>query len=215
LAKAKVKATDAGADPDQGLVDQLVLVESAINPFLVNAKITSTYAKATAPRADYAAIVVGLSQNFRDIAAGDMRRPKAMLYAQTVALQAVFALLMQRAMGTNCVPRCNEPTLALALKCQAQCRATLETLGEMVNPKSATFVQQANIAGQQLVTNHSRARGRRGKTRDEPKELLMEATRETLDATGKGAAGAVDIRLGTVDARDRPANHRGQGPELP
>jgi hypothetical protein len=44
--------------------------------------------------------------------------------------------------------------MRLALKAQSQCRATLETLVNIKNPRPVAFVQQANIAnGPQRVNN--------------------------------------------------------------
>lgn len=215
-ANAKIEDASAGADLDQALADRIALAEVAINPFLPSAKIAAAFARGASGQADCAAIAVALSQNFRDIAAGDMRRPEAMLYSQAVALQTIFALLAQRAMGTNCVPRCNEPTLALALKCQAQSRATLETLGELVNPRSATFVQQANVAGQQLVQNMSTARADQGKISTPSNQLLSEDNnRETLEPGRTKPAIEIDPQLAAVAQEHRADNHRRQGPQLP
>jgi transposase InsO family protein len=45
--------------------------------------------------------------------------------------------------------------MRLALKAQSQCRATVEALAEMKNPKPVAYVQQANIAnGPQQVNNN-------------------------------------------------------------
>jgi hypothetical protein len=52
-----------------------------------------------------------------------------------------------------------ETYLRLALKAQAQCRATLETLAEVKNPKPPTFVRQQNVAYQQQVNNGDPANG--------------------------------------------------------
>ena len=47
-----------------------------------------------------------------------------------------------------------ETYLRLALKAQAQCRATVEALAEIKNPRPVAFVKQANIAqGPQQVNN--------------------------------------------------------------
>lgn len=49
--------------------------------------------------------------------------------------------------------------LRLALKAQAQSRATVEALAEVKNPRSVAFVKQANIAhGHQQVDNPGAAR---------------------------------------------------------
>ena len=51
-----------------------------------------------------------------------------------------------------------ESYLRLALKAQAQSRATVEALAEMKNPHPVSFVKQANIAhGNQQVNNGGKA----------------------------------------------------------
>lgn len=52
--------------------------------------------------------------------------------------------------------------LRLALKAQAQCRATLQTLAEIKNPRPVAFVKQANIA-HGPATGEQRDAGGRGK----------------------------------------------------
>jgi hypothetical protein len=53
--------------------------------------------------------------------------------------------------------------LRLALRAQTQCRSTVETLAEIKNPTSATFVRQANMAhGPQQVNNGTQTPVARG-----------------------------------------------------
>lgn len=72
-----------------------------------------------------------------------------------MALNAIFNELARRAannMGTYLGT--TETYLRLALKAQAQSRATVEALAEMKKPHSVAFVKQANIAhGPQQVNN--------------------------------------------------------------
>lgn len=42
----------------------------------------------------------------------------------------------------------------MALKAQAQCRATLEALAEIKNPRPVAFVKQANISGEHQQVNN-------------------------------------------------------------
>jgi hypothetical protein len=84
---------------------------------------------------------------------GDLASMEAMLVSQAMALQAIFTSLAVRAEQHN-DHRLREGTLALALKAQAQGRATIQALADLKNPPRATFVQQANIAaGAQQVNN--------------------------------------------------------------
>lgn len=105
---------------------------------------------------EIAALVRDLRDQTRAVTQeGDMRAPEAMLYGQAVALQTIFTSLSRRAaLNVGEYMNAAERYLRLALKAQAQCRATLETLHEMKNPRPVAFVQQANIAhGPQQVNN--------------------------------------------------------------
>lgn len=84
---------------------------------------------------------------------GDLRAAETMLTAQASALNAMFGELARRAAlnkGGN-LPA-TETYMRLALKAQAQCRATVETLAAMKNPP-VVFARQANInnGGQQQI----------------------------------------------------------------
>jgi hypothetical protein len=96
----------------------------------------------------------------------------------------------------------------LALKAQAQCRATIETLAVMKNPP-AVFARQANIAhGPQQVNNGTGPSSRAGNQETEPNKLL-EAPRERLDSGTSSAAGEGDQELAPVGTRHRAAKPRG------
>lgn len=90
---------------------------------------------------------------------GDMGDIEAMLFNQALTLQTMFTALSRRAANnvgeyTNTV----DLYMKLAFKAQAQCRSTLEALAEIKQPRSATFVRQANIAnGPQQVNNGNAA----------------------------------------------------------
>jgi hypothetical protein len=89
-------------------------------------------------------------------AAGDLSEVKAMLVAQAMACNAVFADQMRRAaMNANSNPEASETYLRTGFKAQAQSRATTETLAEIVNPRPI-FInpRQVNHAnGPQQINN--------------------------------------------------------------
>ncbi len=166
----------------------------------------------------------GLSQGLKDATArvtkdGDMREPEAMLYGQAVALQTIFTNLSRRAAkNAGEYIGAAETYLRLALKAQAQCRATLETLHEMKNPRPVAFVRQANIAhGPQQVNigteppkaaEYAQASAHPGETVSAPTELLEDCThgRTQLDARATTAASRTHPQLEPVGALDRPAH---------
>ena len=102
--------------------------------------------------------LMDLTRELRDqgdaVNRGDFTVSERMLNGQAVALNAMFAELARRAalnMGEH-LPAA-ETFMRLALKAQAQCRATIETLAAMKNPP-VVFARQANISnGPQQVNN--------------------------------------------------------------
>ena len=66
--------------------------------------------------------------------------------AQAVALNTIFGELARRSalnMGEHL--DASERYMRLALKAQGQCRATLQTLADIKNPRPVSFVNHANI----------------------------------------------------------------------
>ena len=81
-----------------------------------------------------------------------LRQVEEMLLAQANALNAMFTSLAERATKQEYMKNM-EAFTRLALKAQSQCRATLETLAEIKQPRHVVIAQQANLAHQQQVNN--------------------------------------------------------------
>ena len=102
----------------------------------------------------------------------------------------------------------------LALKAQSQCRATLQTLSDVKHPKQATFINQANIAGQQQVNNgvlpNETPRAREEKP-VQSNELLKDTRNDTeiigMDSGTTRSASGADSQLEAVGALNG-AKHR-------
>jgi hypothetical protein len=138
---------------------------------------------------------------------GDLREVEAILTAQALALNAIFTQMAVYS-GLNIRHSLDvaDRLLRLALRAQAQCRATLETLAALKNPPAAVFARQANIAhGPQQVNNGGSA-GPTGNPQLAQNELLKHQDGERLDAGAAGAAGASGAALATVGARDWPTH---------
>jgi hypothetical protein len=109
-----------------------------------------------------------------------------------------------------------ETHLALALKAQAQCRATLTALADIKNPRPVSFVQQANIAnGPQQVNNGTAkpdqyAQAHAEKSAVAQNELLEHQHGNTLDAGTQGETGRVGRKVEALAPRHRAANRRRQ-----
>lgn len=96
-------------------------------------------------------LVVEMKKAGDEAVAGDMGRVERMLANQMLTLDMLFNNLAQRS-GRQDTFKGIEVLMRLALKAQAQARATAETLSVIKNP--TTFIRQANIAhGHQQVNN--------------------------------------------------------------
>ena len=118
--------------------------------------------------------------------AGDLSDLEAMLISQATALQAIFASFARRAVSQQ-YQKNLEAFMGMALKAQAQSRATISALVDLKYPRQATFVKQANIAhGPQQVNNGTHAK----QLESQRNELLEDASyeRAQLDAGTTPAA---------------------------
>ena len=147
---------------------------------------------------------------------GSLATAERMLFAQAATLNAMFAELTRRAalnMGQHL--DATETYLRLALKAQAQSRATVQTLVEAKQPRTVAFVRQANIAQQQQVNNGAAVSHTR--TEDSPKpanELLEDARHEQQQRMVPGASAAPargDPAVEAVGKVHRAEDARGQG----
>ena len=103
--------------------------------------------------ADMSVLIERLRDTFAEVKGGDLHTLEAMLISQATALQTIFTSLARRAQSQE-YQKHLESFLGLALKAQAQSRATISALVDLKYPRQATFVKQANIAhGPQQVNN--------------------------------------------------------------
>jgi hypothetical protein len=98
-------------------------------------------------------LILGLQDTCKDVHAGDLKSVETMLVTQAKALQTIFSSLARKA-HVQTHQKHYEAFLGLALKAQAQSRATITALVDLKYPRQATYVKQANIAhGAQQVNN--------------------------------------------------------------
>jgi hypothetical protein len=158
---------------------------------------------------DLGELITGLKEQVRQVQDGNMGRVEAMLYGQAMTLQTIFTSLARKAVAQEYLKQF-QANLSLALKAQAQCRATLEALAEIKNPRPVSFVKQANIAnGPQQVNNGSTHAGTHAhpeKSTGTKNELLEHQHGNYLDAGAQGTAGGADTHLEAVGAGQRAAH---------
>lgn len=159
LAKAASNANVLQIVDDKSKSRERLLAEVGLSPCGGSADTARTFASAFAGTLHIGDAIAVLKDKAGKVHRGDLSEAEATLTAQAVALDAIFNGLAKRAalnMGQH-LDAC-ETYLRLALKAQAQCRATLETLAEIKYPKAPTFVRQQNVAYQQQVNNGSHSR---------------------------------------------------------
>ncbi len=104
--------------------------------------------------------------------------------------------------------------MRLALKAQSQCRATIESLAEIKNPRPVAFVQQANIAhGPQQVNNETTTRpGAGAENQNQTNEVLEGSGNGNWLEQGTAGTGFTgDSSLATMGQGDGTEVCRGQG----
>ena len=168
-------------------------------------------------------LIKDLRKQIKDLQAGDMREVEAMLYGQAVTLQTIFTSLARKAVAQDYLKQF-QVNLTLALKAQAQCRATLEALAEIKNPRPVLITKQANIAsGNQQVNNcgtppvPDRELTQTGTVRagahahvveifSQQNELLEAPNGNQLDTRTAGTSGRDDSHLETMGTSYRAAH---------
>ena len=142
------------------------------------------------------------------INSGDVRRAESILAAQAHTLDGLFANLALRANASASLDQFDS-YLRLALKAQSQCRATLQTLGELKAPRQVAFVKQANIGNNVQVNNESAAPlVRARKTKKTQSELLEVENGEWLDTRAQSTPSGFNSHAQTVAKEHRPAQRR-------
>lgn len=209
------KALTVILTPDK--TPEQAVAEVALNPAVNAATVVDTYQKnIMGDDVDTDALVATLRASMDRSVAGDTSGLEAMLIGQATALQTIFVSLAKRAHHQQFQQHL-EAFLGLALKAQAQSRATIQAVIDLKFPRQATFVKQANIAhGPQQVNNApapkphppTNKRARAGKTESAQTELLEQQHGERMDTGKTGAAGGADPHMETMEAVHRPQNTR-------
>ena len=84
-----------------------------------------------------------LAEHSQELSSGKLDRMEAMLATQAHVLQSVFTKYVGVASRAEYLVQF-KGYMGIALKAQNQCRQTISVLGELKNPKRATFIKQQN-----------------------------------------------------------------------
>lgn len=205
-ATGKEKTRSAQPAPGQTKEDQLARL--AMSPIVGNAKVAQQFSKGTLGTIDLVAATAEMRRQCDGLAKNGQGGLEEMLLTQAVALNTVFGELSRRAaLNLGEYMQATETYLRLALKAQAQCRATIETLAEIRNPRPVAFVKQANIAHGPQQVNNAPPPLAHGKTEKSANELLEHKHEQWLDTGTPGTSGGDDPAMATLAKVHRPRQH--------
>ena len=208
----KLKKSSAMGEPitpEQAEQDQLI-VKAVLRPS-VSAGVTLHALRPTGHELQIDALIAELLTQVTAVVAGKMDRMEGYLAAQVITLDGLFNSLARRAaLNMGEYVSAAETYLRLALKAQAQCRATVESLGNLKNPRPVAYVGQVNNANGPQQVNNSRAEpnsrtstGAHAGARENEiqlNRLLEQSHGERLDTSTAGTAVSPDTQLETVGA---------------
>ena len=128
-----------------GKTHDRLLADVVAQGLVVNASTAMRFVKPEYSGLSLTDMVASLRESGEAMTRNDMALAERMLYAQTVALNAMFGE-MARVAHCNLFknPEVADRYMRLSLRAQSQSRATVETLAAMKNPP-AVFTRQANF----------------------------------------------------------------------
>ena len=156
---------------------------------------------------DIGELMTEMQTKFKEVNDGDLSTLEAMLVGQATALQTMFTSLAMKAANQEYLKN-YQSFMVLALKAQAQSRATISALVDLKYPKqAATFVKQANISnGHQQVNNgaipeqYAQAHAHTGDIQTAPNKLLEANHGQRLDIGAQAKTGRANQRVEAVGA---------------
>lgn len=194
------------------------IARAALSPLYTGAITSKRFSKSMVQNVDVDlnAAVVAVEAVVARVHENNMSDMEGILASQAVALNCVFAEMMGFA---SVVMRKDtaktEAYMRMAMRAQSNCRAAIETLSEIKNPRTTTFVRQQNNANQQQVNNgevtaHDIVRAPAEKYVNVPNKLLESDDGERLDTGKKSEAGRADPQLAALDKVDRTKERSGK-----
>ena len=204
-----------GVTEKPGVSRERQLANIALDPLFGGAVIASSFGKHLSGETDFTALYEALHDRAKAIRGNKLGSAEDMLTAQAAALNAMFLELARRS-GANMGEyiQAAETYMRLALKAQAQCRATLETLATIKNPP-VVYARQANIANGPQQVNNGAAAPHASNQADAPNKLLETEHGKRLEPGTTGAAIGGDQALEALGAIDGAADGEGQSARLP
>jgi hypothetical protein len=192
---------------DPGKSDEQALAKAALDSAVNAANVVDTYqGNIIGSDLELDALVGSLKASMDKSAAGDLSELEALLIGQAMALQTMFVSLAKRAHAQQ-YQRNLEAFMGLALKAQAQSRATIQALVDLKYPRRATFVKQANIAhGPQQVNNGIGSPAPALENKSQQNELLAGGLHgsKKLDTRAAATPAGGNTRVEALEPVNRP-----------
>ena len=153
-AKPADKAAQLRIAEQPGVIQRAPSCQRFVNPAVHSAATCVTFGTGAFGKTEITETLEEVVETIAKVRKGDLSGPEATLVSQAHSLNAIFSEFARRsALNMGEYIEASEKYMKLALKAQAQCRATIETLAAIKNPP-VVFAKQANIAnGHQQVNN--------------------------------------------------------------
>ncbi len=140
----------------EGKTEARVLADVMIDPVASTAALVQRFSKGSFGELPITDIYTAVRDQVATSQAGDQKGQYALLVAQSIALNAIFVELARRAaLNMGEYIEASERYMRLALKAQAQSRATVEALDRLTNGHEQTVrhVHVDNRGGQAVITD--------------------------------------------------------------
>jgi hypothetical protein len=198
------------AKPEHAGISKERVAKVALDPLAGGAAISAMFSTGLFGESDLRAAYAALHESAKDVRDNKLGNIEDMLTAQAAALNAMFLELARRSYANmgDYMPA-TESYLRLALKAQAQCRATLETLATVKQPP-VIYAHQANIAAGPQQVNNGAAAACVGAQTSLPNELLETEHGKRLEPGAARSAISCDSGLETVGEVDGAQDDRRQ-----
>jgi hypothetical protein len=207
MSKAKPATSDKAAQlriaEEPGLSRERRLANVLMSPAVHSAAMCVTFGTGAFGKTEITQTLDEVIETIVKVRKGDLSGPEATLVCQAHSLNAIFSELARRAaLNMGDYIEASEKYMKLALKAQAQCRATIETLAAIKNPP--VFAKQANIVnGPQQVNNAFAPPPRADENTTSPNKLLEQSHEQRLDPGAPPAPVRGDPALVAVEASHR------------
>ena len=197
--------------PDS-ILESKIKAEMAIMPSVNSAAVVEAFQLSVMGKgSDLLSLIKGLENTFIDVQKTDQKYLEAMLVGQAIALQTIFTSLARRASAQDKLLQ-YQTYLNLALKAQAQSRATISALGDMKSPCHQTYVQQTNLStGPQHVNNVINSSLQGTKAKNTPNQLSEGSNELHKDTKSQGLEVGANSSLETLGTIDRAKVPRRKG----